>query len=97
MNPNAERTKLLDKITRLEGKTNFETVPKEQYDRAREVVQSLVDAMKRADEQIAHTEPCPWPVVPPEICGCPLGDARRTIDAAFDLAKSQLQIEPTKP
>ena len=42
----AERSKLMEKITRLEGTTSFETVPKEQYDRTLEVVQAILAKWK---------------------------------------------------
>ncbi len=44
----AERSKLLDKITRLEGTTNFEVVPKEQYDRALEMYKHAIEVSPKS-------------------------------------------------
>lgn len=84
----AERSKLMEKITRLEGKTNFEVVPKEQYDRTREVVQGLVDliAELRCKEGCRKYEPGG---TAPLCYQC--GERHRIIA----LAKS-INIEPTK-
>ena len=78
----AERSKLLDKITRLEGTTNFEVVPKEQYDRTREVVQALVNGIN--DARFA-------------LFGCGKVELANALSEIEILAKSQLNIEPTKP
>ena len=93
----AERSKLMEKITRLEGTTSYETVPKEQYDRTREVVQALVDALGelRYGAELGAIE---WDCQCEEDAGItcgPCGSFERG-DAAIALAKSRLQISPTK-
>lgn len=77
----AERSKLLDKITRLEGTTNFEVVPKEKYDRTREVAQALVDDLRKLRMEYGNN----------------VGRTTQIGIRSLDLAKSQLNIEPTKP
>ena len=96
----AERSKLMEKITRLEGTTSFETVPKEQYDRTREVLQSLVDAVGSME----HFSPMDDEVC--DVMSHPLPSDRHRRDepcpvivriiSALSLAKS-INIEPTKP
>ena len=86
----AERSKLMEKITRLEGTTNFEVVPKEQYDRALEVVQSLVDALKLATGWLPYHEHME------EDSENKFDATDKAIVYVLALAKS-INIEPTKP
>lgn len=91
----ADRTKLLDKITRLEGSTNFEVVPKEVHDRTREVVQALVN---EGNSTMAFLEPLVegWLADGDDEAARYPSDLCERLRTLIALAKS-INIEPTKP